>query len=115
MAIEYPLCGPRQFSFFANLKLPCSELEAHVMNVLRVTVAAVVFSWMLAGVALATDRTVGGQLITEPPTLISLGFEWEIEGDDNRNAEVAVYYRKKGTDAWNEGLPLLRLQHERIN
>ena len=39
----------------------------------------------------AVDRTVAGQFITEPPTLISLGFEWEITGDDNRNAAVAVW------------------------
>jgi hypothetical protein len=61
------------------------------------------------------DRTVAGPFITEPPTLISLGFEWEIAGDDNRNAEVAVWYRKKGDQAWKQGLPLLRLQQERIN
>ena len=58
----------------------------------------------------AADRTVAGQFITEPPTLISLGFEWEIDGDDNRNAAVAVSYRKKGEPVWKQGLPLLRLQ-----
>jgi hypothetical protein len=35
---------------------------------------------------LAADKTTAGELITEPPTLLSLGFEWRIEGDDNRNA-----------------------------
>ena len=49
------------------------------------------------------------------PTLISLGFEWHIDGDDNHNAAVSVFYRKKGEQAWKEGLPLLRLDHERIN
>ena len=30
------------------------------------------------------------------PTLVSLGFEWRIDGDDNRNAQVTVSYRKAG-------------------
>lgn len=74
-----------------------------------------VFALPLPHLAAAADRTTAGALITEPPTLVSLGFEWEMEGDDNRNAQVAVSYRKKGTEAWRTGLPLLRLQGERIN
>ena len=60
----------------------------------------------------ASNRVISKQFVTEPPTLISLGFEWEIDGDDNRNAEVAVSYRKKGKDTWRRGLGLLRLQRE---
>jgi hypothetical protein len=54
-------------------------------------------------------------LIAEPPTLISLGFEWLIDGDDNRNASVEVSYRRRGDQAWSRGLPLLRIGNERIN
>jgi hypothetical protein len=68
-----------------------------------------------AAPAAAADRTTVGELVVEPPTLISLGFEWLIEGDDNRNATVAVSYRRKGEPQWTEGLPLLRIGHERIN
>jgi len=63
--------------------------------------------------ASAADTTTAGELVIEPPTLISLGFEWYIEGDDNRNAEVALSYRKAGERDWREGLPLLRVQNER--
>jgi len=63
----------------------------------------------------AANRTTTGEFIAERPTLISLGFEWHIDGDDNHNAAVSVFYRKKGDQAWKEGLPLLRLDHERIN
>ena len=70
---------------------------------------------LFTNTAAAANNTVSGQFITEPPTLISLGFEWEIDGDDNRNAEVAVSYRKKGEQAWKQGLPLMRLQRERID
>ena len=64
---------------------------------------------------LADDSVVGGEFYTEPPTLISLGFEWEIQGDDNRNAVVSVSYRKVDDTSWREGLPLLRIGGERIN
>src|SRR5690349_1747699 len=63
----------------------------------------------------AANRAASGEFITERPTLISLGFEWHIDGDDNHNAAVSLSYRKKGEQAWKEGLPLLRLDHERIN
>ena len=61
------------------------------------------------------DRQVTpGELVVENPTLINLGFEWHIEGDTNRNASVAVSYRRVGDVTWTEGMPLLRLQGERI-
>jgi hypothetical protein len=70
---------------------------------------------LLTKTAAGADKTVSGPLIAEPPTLISLGFEWEIDGDDNRNAAVTVAYRRKGAPDWTQGLPLLRLQRERID
>jgi hypothetical protein len=72
----------------------------------------IIFSPVLFA-ATNSDNTVAGELFIEPPTLISLGFEWYIEGDDNRNAEVALSYRKAGERNWQEGLPLLRIQNER--
>ena len=63
----------------------------------------------------AADKVTSRDFYTEPPTLISLGFEWYIDGDDNRNASVAVSYRKKGDQTWKEGLPFLRVGNERLN
>src|SRR6476646_7405852 len=78
--------------------------------------ASIVLAVPLFTLALqAANRTTAGEFITERPTLISLGFEWHIDGDDNHNAAVSVFYRKRGDQAWKEGLPLLRLDHERIN
>ena len=42
------------------------------------------------------NAVIPGDFIVEPPTLINIGFEWKIKGDDNRNATVAVQYRKAG-------------------
>ena len=61
------------------------------------------------------NAIVPGEFVIEPPTLINLGFEWFIQGDDNRNASVAVSYRKTGRHRrGSTALPLLRLQGERI-
>jgi hypothetical protein len=54
------------------------------------------------------------EFIVEPATLQSLGFEWYIKGDENRNATVEVSYRKKGEQQWRMAQPLFRLQHEKI-
>jgi hypothetical protein len=66
----------------------------------------------LANALEADNAVVSKGFIAEPPTLISLGFEWQIDGDDNRNAEVAVFYRQMGDKDWKQGMPLLRLQRE---
>ena len=71
--------------------------------------------WALPLSAATSDKTTVKEFITEPATLISLGFEWHIDGDDNRNATVAVSYRRKGETMWKDGLPLLRIGNERIN
>ena len=62
----------------------------------------------------STPRVTPGELVVDPPTLINLGFEWLIDGDTNRNAKVDVSYRKVGDGTWRAGLPLLRVQHERV-
>src|SRR6266581_5669417 len=60
------------------------------------------------------NKVTPGEFVVDHPTLINLGFEWLIQGDDNRTARVDVSYRKQGERQWRQGLPLLRLQGERI-
>ena len=69
---------------------------------------------LLPAACLCQTNTVPGEFIIDPPTLVSLGFAWNISGDDNRNARVDVTYRKKGEQQWRQGLPLLRLQREQV-
>jgi hypothetical protein len=57
------------------------------------------------------DRVRAGEFVVEPSTLISLGFEWYVSGDDNRNAYVTVQYRKAG-GAWTQGMNMLRIHGE---
>ncbi|HEY2817851.1 MAG TPA: hypothetical protein VGK44_12070, partial [Casimicrobiaceae bacterium] len=63
--------------------------------------------------AAQADMVKPGDLFVEPPTVTSLGFEWRIDGDDNRNAMVQVQYRKVGDATSKTGMPLFRLQGER--
>jgi hypothetical protein len=68
-----------------------------------------------AGPATQNANSVSSvEFVIDPPTLINLGFEWFIQGDENRNASVAVSYRKKGETAWKPALPMLRLKGERV-
>ncbi len=62
----------------------------------------------------SSDPSVPGEILVEPPTLQSLGIEWPLIGDANRNASVSIRFRRKGTDTWHEGLPLLRIGGEEI-
>src|SRR6185437_4993975 len=68
----------------------------------------------IPGRASAEDRITPGELVVDHPTLINLGFEWLVQGDDNRNAQVAVSFHRQGESQWKPALPLLRLQGERI-
>ena len=76
---------------------------------------ALIAAFGLGGAARAATATTAGAASMEAPTLISLGMDWRIEGDDNRNAKVEVAYRRKGDVAWTQAQPLLRLQHEDVN
>jgi hypothetical protein len=65
--------------------------------------------------AQAPQKAVTAQaFLTERPTLNSLGFEWQISGDDNRNAAVEVSYRVAGEKVWRKGLPLFRMNGEKV-
>lgn len=65
-----------------------------------------------AGQAPVGNGVVPGEVIVEPSTLRAVGLEWPLQGDANRNASVRVRFRARGSDAWREGLPLLRLGGE---
>ena len=79
-------------------------------NILAIFLATISFPSMVA----AQNAVKTGKFIVEPATLINLGFEWQINGDSNRNASVQTAYRISGTKTWKEGLPLLRIGGERI-
>lgn len=74
--------------------------------------------WLLSsavpGLRQAGNAVTAGDFTVEPPTLLCLGFEWQIKGDDNHNATVAVQYRKVGESQWRDALPMLRVGDEKV-
>ena len=73
-----------------------------------------IYLCLLAATLHAANGVQAGRFVVEPATLICLGFEWEISGDNNRNATVEVEYRRSGATAWKQALPLLRMGGERV-
>lgn len=57
----------------------------------------------------AEDRTIPGEASAPYPTLTNLTVEWKIDGDDNRNSVVRVWYRPAGEPWWREAMPLRRV------
>lgn len=78
-------------------------------------VAAAFLLVLVAMAAHGGDAVVPGDLVVEPSTHECLGFEWDVTGDDNRNATVAVAWRpaRVWPGKWRQGHPLLRIQGER--
>jgi hypothetical protein len=64
------------------------------------------------GPVLADNVLHPGTPVLDRPTLITLGIQLPISGDDNFNAAVMVRYRKLGATAWNDALPLFRVHPE---
>ena len=60
----------------------------------------------------AGNAVVAGEFMIDPPTLECLGFEWDVKGDDNRNATVEVEYKTGWFGRWKRALPLLRIKGE---
>jgi hypothetical protein len=79
---------------------------------MRLRIPALIFA--AASVLSAQNGVTPGRFHVERPTLHNLGFEWPIEGDANRNATVAVQYRRVGDDQWRNALPLLRIGGEKV-
>ncbi len=94
---------------------------SHAGRAMLKTLLPLMLALLPLGAAHAAEKTAQvnavtpGDLVIDPPTLINLGFEWVISGDDNHNASVEVSYRRKGDAAWKTGMPLMRLDHELVH
>ncbi|MFZ0854611.1 MAG: hypothetical protein WAO08_36105 [Hyphomicrobiaceae bacterium] len=73
-------------------------------------------SWLVVSLVLAAtsasaqNSTEAGKFVVEHPTLLNLGFEWSIRGDQNRNASVDVEFRAVGDTGWRKALRLVRIR-----
>ena len=94
------------------IKTPAFRIVS--LTLLCTIVAGAYMTYRALAATATAELVTAGEFIVDPPTLINLGFEWFIQGDDNRNASVEVSYRKQGSREWKQALPMLRLQGERI-
>ena len=76
--------------------------------------ASLLTLFLTAAGADSENTTSAGRFIVEHPTLLNLGFEWEIRGDANRNATVTVKFRAVGESDWRKAMPLVRIGGENI-
>lgn len=74
----------------------------------------VVLLLALATTARADDVLHPGTVVLDTPTVVSLGVQLLITGDDDHDAEVRVRYRPTGELAWRDGLPLFRVRPEDV-
>src|SRR5277367_5371325 len=99
----------------ATSRAPRRASRGHVNSLIRIIFLLLICTVLFASPSFCQTSTTAREFFVDPPTLVSLGFEWRIAGDDNRNAHVDVTFRKKGEQQWRKGLPLLRLQHEVVS
>ena len=85
-----------------------------MLSRLLAALALLVLTPVAAMAQVQQKPVTAGAFLVERPTLNSLGFEWRIGGDGNRNAQVLVTYRAKGEAQWRNALPLLRLDGEKV-
>ena len=69
---------------------------------------------LIAGQAHAGNTLSIVSINLDRPTIVALGVQMLIAGDDNFNATVAVRYRPTGGSAWKDGLPLFRVHPETL-
>jgi len=81
---------------------------------LRYAGLGAVLALALVGPAHAGDVLVPGAALLDPPTILSLGVQLLIDGDDDHDAEVTVRYRALGDLDWRDGLPLVRVRPEYV-
>jgi hypothetical protein len=88
------------------------DRQFRVLRAVCILWAGLVASSGIHAAKAAINRVTVGQFVVEPATLQALGFEWYVQGDDNRNAAVTVSYRKHGESAWKQAQPLIHLHNE---
>jgi hypothetical protein len=67
-----------------------------------------------AGPLHADDVLQPGAVNVDRPTVVTLGVQLLISGDDDHDAAVAVRYRPVGATVWRQGLPLFRVHPESV-
>ncbi len=63
----------------------------------------------LPAVASAVNQMTIQSVVTDPPTLLTLGVQVVISGDDDGDGSISVRYRRLGTQSWTDAQDLVRV------
>lgn len=80
----------------------------------RIGVAVAIGVLFLSARASAANALTVSDPTLDPPTLVSLGVQMLVSGDDNFNARVTVRYKKSADATWRDGMPLVRVHPEHL-
>src|SRR5262249_30843109 len=89
-------------------------MEALRVVFTRALASALVLVAAAARGAAADDVLHPGAVNIDRPTVVTLGVQLLVTGDDNHNARVAVRYRPTGDPTWRDGLDLFRVHPEDV-
>jgi len=92
------------------MRAPDSTFRSASLALLSI-LAAIPF---LSSSAVADDVLHPVEVRVDRPTVVTLGVQLPLTGDDNFNAAVTVRYRQAGSAAWKTGLPLFRVHTDVI-
>jgi len=81
---------------------------------LRLRLPAILAALALAQAVRADDVLRPGAAVLDTPTVITLGVQLLVTGDDDHDARVTVRYRPTADVAWRDGLPLFRVHPEDV-
>ncbi len=93
----------------------CRGRRSHCFEKWPTALSLVFMVALFAGRAEAGNVLTPGAVNVDRPTVINLGVQLLISDDDNRNARVAVRYRKQGAPFWRNGMDLFRVHPEEVS
>lgn len=86
----------------------------HQIGIRGMLIGVVLAALLQAGPAWAVNSTSPGDT-SGYSTIRSIGVEWDIVGDDDHDATATVQYRPMGAGTWQDGLDLVRVDHNGYN
>ncbi len=74
-----------------------------------------VFTFFIISIQICAQNSTTVNDLISYQTINSIGFEWNITGDENHNAACVVRYRTQGSSSWENALDLYRVDFNGFN
>src|SRR5688572_20080114 len=91
-------------------------LHPAAMKILAGALSLLLFSSCVGFSTFTAQPITVGDIEADPPTVHTVGLSLPVlNGDENHDASVRVYYRQVGTSTWNDALPLQRVRPDALS